>query len=121
MLDPTDAFPDFELGMDRAAAGDYAGARPALSSALAIDPQNLLLSGMDILQHGDVKAAADVLDNMAPGTPSNAALAAARIELLVYKRDFAAARTLQAQRRTCLQSLSRTRSGTCTRERRSRP
>jgi serine/threonine-protein kinase len=98
VLDPTGASPDFELGLFRTAAGDYAGARRALSSALAIDPQNLpaylLLSRVDLLQYGDVKAAAEVLDNMARGTPSNAALAAARIELLVYKRDFTAARTL---------------------------
>lgn len=98
ILDPTDAFLDFELGLDRTAAGDYAGARRALASALAIDPQNLpaylLLSRVDLLQHGDVEAAAKVLEGMAPGTPSNAALAAARIELLVYKRDFAAARAL---------------------------
>lgn len=98
VLDPTGASPDFELGLFRTAAGDYAGARRVLSSALAIDPQNLpaylLLSRVDLLQYGDVKAAAEVLDNMAPGTPSNAALAAARIELLVYQRDFTAARTL---------------------------
>jgi serine/threonine-protein kinase len=98
VLDPTDPFPDFELGLDRTAAGDYAGARRALTSALAIDPQTLpaylLLSRVDLLEHGDLKAAAAVLDHMAPGTPTNAALATARIQLLVYKRDFAAARSL---------------------------
>ncbi|MGH8116248.1 MAG: tetratricopeptide repeat protein [Rhodanobacteraceae bacterium] len=101
VLDPTGAVPDFELGLFLTAAGDYPDARRALSSALAIDPQNLpaylLLSRVDLLQHGNVKAAAAVLDNMPPGTPSNAALAAARIELLVYQRDFAAARTLAGQ------------------------
>jgi len=55
------------------------------------------LSTIDVLENGDVRAASGVLDNMARGTPSNTLLANARIDLLLYRRDFVAARALAAK------------------------
>ncbi|TAN05412.1 MAG: tetratricopeptide repeat protein [Rhodanobacteraceae bacterium] len=100
-LDPTASFPEYYLGVMRANRGDYTGGRQAVERALAIDPQNarayVLLTRIDVAQDGDVAAATRVLDNMAPGTPLNAEVAQLRIQLLLYRRDFGAARALAAK------------------------
>src|SRR3546814_19704555 len=83
------------MGLQAAGVGDYAAARQAQRRALVIDPQNvqayLALSDLELVQKGDVGAAARVLDRMAPGTPVNVRVAIQRIELLLYQRRFAAA------------------------------
>ncbi len=99
-LDPQNSRLSFTLGMGLVFTRDYVGAREALQRALAINPQNAeayaLLSEVDILQSGDVDAASKVLDTMAPGTPPAVSVALQRIRLQLYRRDFAAARTLAA-------------------------
>src|SRR3546814_17180874 len=86
------------MGLQAAGVGDYAAARQAQRRALVIDPQNvqayLALSDLELVQNGDVGAAARVLDRMAPGTPVNVRVAIQRIELLLYQRRFAAARAM---------------------------
>ncbi|MGH8115085.1 MAG: hypothetical protein ACREPS_08555, partial [Rhodanobacteraceae bacterium] len=101
-LDPASSDLEFTLGIFRTYYGDYAAARKAVMRAIAINPEiagaYALLSRIDILQSGDIEAATKVLDNMAPGTPSNnVEVANARIDLLLYRRDFAAGRALAAK------------------------
>src|SRR3546814_19804987 len=97
-LDPQESGYHYLLGMMLAAAGDFDAARQAQRRALVIDPQNvqayIALSNLALLQNGDVDAATRVLDQMAPGTPVNAAVALTRIDLLLYQRRFAAARAM---------------------------
>lgn len=96
-LDPQDSGHHFQLGLALTASGDFAAARQAQQRALVIDPQNvqayLALSHL-ALRNGDVAAAARVLEQMAPGTPVNEALAITRIDLLVVQRRFAEARVM---------------------------
>src|SRR3546814_8828252 len=91
-LDPQESGYHYLLGMMLAAAGDFDAARQAQRRALVIDPQNvqayIALSNLALLQNGDVDAATRVLDQMAPGTPVNAAVAITRIDLLLYQRRF---------------------------------
>ncbi|MGH8191306.1 MAG: tetratricopeptide repeat protein, partial [Rhodanobacteraceae bacterium] len=101
-LEPANSRLEYHLALDRTFRGDYGGARRAATRALAIDPHSArtyaLLSRIDVLQGGDVEAAAKVLGGMPPGTPSNSlVIAEARINLLLYRRDFAGARTLAAK------------------------
>src|SRR3546814_3681393 len=97
-MDPKESGYHYLLGMMLAAAGDFDAARQAQRRALVIDPQNvqayIALSNLALLQNGDVDAATRVLDQMAPGTPVNAAVAITRIDLLLYQRRFAAARAM---------------------------
>src|SRR3546814_11544334 len=85
-LDPQNSFCHYALGLQLAGVGDYAAARQAQRRALVIDPQNvqayLALSDLELVQNGDVGAAARVLDRMAPGTPVNVRVAIHRIALL---------------------------------------
>ncbi|MGH8191353.1 MAG: hypothetical protein ACREP2_07885 [Rhodanobacteraceae bacterium] len=101
-LEPANSSLEFHLALDRTYRGDYDGARRPATRALAIDPHSArtyaLLSRIDVLQSGDVEAAAKVLGGMPPGTPSHSlAIAGARIDLLLYRRDFAGARALAAK------------------------
>jgi TolB-like protein/Tfp pilus assembly protein PilF len=97
-LDPTDPFNYFEAGQGLAAAGDYAGARQMERRALAIDPQfasaYLALSQIEISRNLDVEAATKIIEHMAPGTPVNPMLVSWRIDLLLLRRQFDAARSL---------------------------
>jgi TolB-like protein/Flp pilus assembly protein TadD len=97
-LDPTDASMQYQLGLGLASDGDYAGARQAEHRALAINPQfaqaYITLSRIDISQNLDVESATRVLDQMAPGTPTNVAVVRWRIDLFLFGRHFDAARAL---------------------------
>jgi TolB-like protein/DNA-binding winged helix-turn-helix (wHTH) protein len=97
-LDPTEPFNYFFEGEELAASGDYSGARQAERRALAINPQfalaYLVLSQIEISDNQDVEAATQILDRMAPGTPVNARLVSWRIDLLLFRRQFDAARAL---------------------------
>jgi tetratricopeptide (TPR) repeat protein len=97
-LNPTDPFNYFEAGQGLAAAGDYAGARQMERRALAIDPQfasaYLALSQIEISRNLDVEAATKIIEHMAPGTPVNPMLVSWRIDLLLFRRQFDAARAL---------------------------
>ncbi len=99
-LDPNDSFTAFSLALTRGMVGDYPGARQALMRALAIDPQNAeayaTLSRLELRTTGDIDAATKVLDSMPAGTPPNLSVLDQRISLLLYRRDFSAARTLAA-------------------------
>ena len=100
-LDPQDSMEHWRLGNVLAESGDYADARRAQRRALVIDPQNvqayIALSDLEIQQNGDVDAAIRVLDQGAPGTPVNAHVAWQRIRLLLYRRQFSAARAMAEQ------------------------
>jgi TolB-like protein/Tfp pilus assembly protein PilF len=97
-LDPTDPFNYYQAGVGLAAAGDYAGARQAERRALAIDPQFVLaylaLSRIEISDSQNVEAATKILEHMAPGTPVNVSVVIWRIKLLLFRRQYDAARAL---------------------------
>jgi TolB-like protein/Tfp pilus assembly protein PilF len=99
-LDPNDSFMALSLADGRAFVDDYAGAQQAVTRALAVDPQNgeayALRSQIEILSTGNIDAAAKALDTMPAATPANLSVADQRIALLLYRRDFGAARTLAA-------------------------
>src|SRR6185312_8983893 len=67
----------------------------------AIDPQfslaYLALSQIEVSRNLDVEAATKIIEHMAPGTPVNPMLVSWRIDLLLFRRQWEAARALAAE------------------------
>ncbi len=95
-LNPRDANLAIQLARAYTFTGDYSKVRQALMRALAIDPKDAeayeFLSRNEAMMTGDARRALALLDSMPPGTPENSDLAQLRIQLLLYGRDFPAAR-----------------------------